>query len=167
MVCKDKQQSQGNEMHFYVQECIYKMRQGNTTMNIYDQFLTFKGQCIDVYSYKKNQGDALITQIYFWNKTLHVSDSISVHHQESSTVHTAIGICHKGYADSLLAGSGCTILIPFTSCQHNLYDIYLLLCVQCQTPNDGQRYCPKHVEFYSKNKFEKLMHLVGFIIRRR
>jgi len=24
----------------------------------------------------------------------------------------------------------------------------------------------KHVEFYSKNKFEKLVHLVGFIIRR-
>jgi len=24
---------------------------------------------------------------------------------------------------------------------------------------------PKHVEFYSKNKFEKLVHLVGFIIR--
>ena len=24
---------------------------------------------------------------------------------------------------------------------------------------------PKHVEFYSQNKFEKLVHLVGFIIR--
>ena len=40
-----------------------------------------------------------------------------------------------------------------------------LLCVHCRTPDDGQRNCPKHVEFYSKNKFEKLMHLVGFIIR--
>ena len=29
---------------------------------------------------------------------------------------------------------------------------------------DGQKNCPKHVEFYSKNKFEKLVHLVGFII---
>ena len=29
----------------------------------------------------------------------------------------------------------------------------------------GHFLCPKHVEFYSKNKFEKLMHLVGFIIR--
>jgi len=27
------------------------------------------------------------------------------------------------------------------------------------------RNCPKHVEFYSKNKFEKLVQLVGFIIR--
>ena len=25
--------------------------------------------------------------------------------------------------------------------------------------------CPKHVEFYSENKFEKLVHLVGFVIR--
>jgi len=31
------------------------------------------------------------------------------------------------------------------------YDIYLLLCVQCYTPDDGQRYCPKHVVFYCKN----------------
>jgi len=30
---------------------------------------------------------------------------------------------------------------------------------------DGQRNCPKHVEFYSKNKFEKLVHPVGFITR--
>jgi len=39
-------------------------------------------------------------------------DSISVHHQESSTVHTEI---HTGYADCFLAGS-----------QHNLYDLHLL-----------------------------------------
>jgi len=31
--------------------------------------------------------------------------------------------------------------------------------------HDEQRKCPKHVEFYSKNKFEKLVHIVGFIIR--
>ena len=24
--------------------------------------------------------------------------------------------------------------------------------------------CPKYVEFYSKNKFEELVHLIGFII---
>ena len=33
-----------------------------------------------------------------------------------------------------------------------------------KSPDDGQRNCPKHVEFYSKNKFEKLVHMVGFII---
>ena len=92
--------------------------------------------------------EALISQIYFWNKTLHVSDSFSVHRQDSSTVHTAI---HTGFADSLLASS-----------QQNLYDIYLSLCVRCQTADDGQRNCPKHVELYSKNKFQKLVHLVSF-----
>jgi len=40
-----------------------------------------------------------------------------------------------------------------------------LLCVERKTLDDGQRNCPKHVEFYSKNKFEKLVHLVAFIIR--
>jgi len=47
----------------------------------------------------------------------------------------------------------------------NLYDIYHC-CVQRKTPDDGQRNCPKQVEFCSKNKFEKLVHLVGFTIRR-
>jgi len=57
-------------------------------------------------------------------------------------------------------------MILLASSQHNLYDIYhLLLRVHCQTPNDGQRNCPKHIEFYSQNKFEKLVHRVGFIIR--
>jgi hypothetical protein len=39
------------------------------------------------------------------------------------------------------------------------------LCVQSKTPGDGQRNCPKDVDFHSKNKFEKILHLVGFIIR--
>ena len=34
-----------------------------------------------------------------------------------------------------------------------------------KTPDDGQRNCPKHAECYSKNKFEKLVYLFGFIIR--
>ena len=50
-----------------------------------------------IYSYDKNQLAALIFQIYFWNRTLHVSDRFSVHHQESSTVYTARGIYHTVY----------------------------------------------------------------------
>jgi hypothetical protein len=34
------------------------------------------------------------------------------------------------------------------------------------TPDDGQTNCPKYVEFNFQNKFEKLVHLVGFIIRK-
>ena len=143
-----------------------------------------------------NQLNALISQIYFWNKTLHVSDSSSVHHQEFFTVHTAMvyviqvcwqlssrirmelkstcfgqflcpssgvfhcthsnGICHKGL---------------LTACEPCLQAVSKpvwhvpLQCVRWKTPDDGQRNCPKHEEYYSKNKFEKLVHLVGFIIR--
>jgi len=39
-----------------------------------------------------------------------------------------------------------------------------LLCVQWKTPDYGQRNCTNHVHFHSKNKFEKLVHLVGFVI---
>ena len=39
-----------------------------------------------------------------------------------------------------------------------------LLCIEWKTPDDEQRNFPKHVEFYSKNKFEKSVHLFGFII---
>jgi len=54
------------------------------------------------------------------------------------------------------------VIQVLASSQQNLCDIYLLLCVQCWTPDDGQRNCPKHVESYCKNKFEILVHLFGF-----
>jgi hypothetical protein len=41
---------------------------------------------------------------------------------------------------------------------------YTIAVSTVKNPDDGQRNCPKHVEFYCKNKFEKLLHLVGFII---
>jgi hypothetical protein len=93
--------------------------------------------------------------MHFLNRILHVLDRFSVHHQESSAVYTAIGICHTGYADCLLAESG----------WNQLNDIYPVLCIQYWTPDDGRRNCPKHVELYSKNKLEKLVHLVGFVVR--
>jgi len=43
--------------------------------------------------------------------------------------------------------------------------IYLLLCVQWKPPDDGHRNCPRHAEFYSKNKFQNLVNLVGFNTR--
>jgi len=55
----------------------------------------------------------------FWYINLHVLDMCSVHDQESSSVCTAIGIGYTDYADCLLASS-----------QHNLYEKYLLLCIQ-------------------------------------
>jgi len=43
--------------------------------------------------------------ILFHSNTLHVSDGLPVHHQESETIHTASGICQTDSADCLLAGT--------------------------------------------------------------
>ena len=57
-------------------------------------------------------------------------------------------------------------IITIFHCTHSKTVWHIpLLYVQWKTPDDGQRNCPKHVEFQSKNKFEKLVYLVGFIIR--
>ena len=54
---------------------------------------------------------------------------------------------------------------PATKLSANLYNNRPLLCVQWKTPDNGQWNCPKHVEFYSKIKLEKIVHLVSFIVR--
>jgi len=102
----------------------------------------------------------------FWNKTLHVSDSSSVHHQEFFIVHTAVVYVIK-VCWQLASRSRIELFRPDPCSQAVSRPVWHipLLCVQWKTPDDGQRNCPKHVEFYSKNKFEKLVHLFGFIIR--
>jgi len=58
--------------------------------------------------------------------------------------------------------------VPSWSCSQAVYKPLWhipLLCVQWKIPDDGQMNCPKHVEFYFKNKFEKFVHVVVFIIR--
>jgi len=37
-----------------------------------------------------------ISSLFYFGTTLLVSVGLSVHHQESKTVHTATGICHTG-----------------------------------------------------------------------
>jgi len=39
--------------------------------------------------------------------------------------------------------------VPSWSCSQAVWRTPLP-CVQCKTPDDEQRNCPKHVEFYSK-----------------
>jgi hypothetical protein len=45
---------------------------------------------------QENQLNALISQTYSWNETLHVSYSFSVHHQEFFYCTHSNGICHTG-----------------------------------------------------------------------
>ena len=54
--------------------------------------------------------------ILFCSSTVRVSDGLSVHHQESKTVHTASGICQTDSADCLLAGTRCFMY----SCMYSL-----------------------------------------------
>ena len=70
------------------------------------------------------------------------------------------GICHTGLLTACEQDQDGTSW----SCSQAVWH-KPLLCVEWKTPDDGQRNCPKHVEFHSKNKFEKLVHLVGCIIR--
>jgi hypothetical protein len=69
------------------------------------------------------------------------------------------------FADSLRAGSGWNYQRHALIFSNLFLELHIsLLCAQWKTPDDGQRNCPKHVEFHSKNKFEKSVHLVGFIM---
>jgi hypothetical protein len=81
----------------------------------------------------------------FWNETPHVPDSSSVHHQELFTVHSAmvyvIQVCRQLLSRIRMESS--SILIQ------PVWHIPLL-CVRWETPDDGQRNCPEHVEFHSK-----------------
>jgi hypothetical protein len=53
-------------------------------------------------------------------------------------------------------------LMPTSKQSTNLYDIYLLLCVQSWPSDDGRKDHPKHVEWYSINS--KIVHIVGFTV---
>ena len=54
---------------------------------------------------------------------------------------------------------------PARKLSANLYDIYLMLYVQFQTPDDGRKDRLKHVECCSKIKYIRdIVHLAGFTI---
>ena len=60
-----------------------------------------------------------------------------------NTVFTAIGICHTGYDDCLLltslADGNISIMANTSCCEYSI-----------KAPDDGQKICPKHVEFFIK-----------------
>jgi len=59
------------------------------------------------------------------------------------------------FADSLQAGSGWNCVPSWSCLQAVCKPVWHMqfLCVQRKTPDDGQRNCPKHVEFHSKMNF--------------
>ena len=70
-------------------EMLVKPARQNGDKNDQETF-TFMLQCIVIDFFLNNQQDPLIIQFLFCYKTLHVSGIFSVHHQEFSTVHSAL-----------------------------------------------------------------------------
>jgi len=77
--------------------------------------------------------------------TVHVSGSLSAHHQEFLVVHRLWYILCRFY-DRLLPGAGCSSILLLVANGHQI-------CIKCtnadvrlKTPDDGQKGCPKHVE---------------------
>ena len=68
------------------------------------------------------------------------------------------GVCHT----DLLTACGQVILL---ASNQQICITYTIAVCTVKTPDDGQKNCPKHAKCHSKNKFEKLVHVVGFIIR--
>ena len=62
--------------------------------------------CIVIDFFVNNQPDALIIQILFCYKALHVSGIFSAHHQEFSTVHSALVTFIQVSDDRFQAESG-------------------------------------------------------------
>jgi len=80
----------------------------------------------------------------FWNKILHVSKNVSIHHQEFFTVHTA-----------MRAGSGRFVLILLASCQQTCMTYTIAVC----TVKNSWWWTEKFFEtsrILFQNKFENL-----------
>jgi len=75
------------------------------------------------------------------------------------------GVCHTGLLTACEKDQDGTLSCSCSQAVKKPLWHIPLLCVQWKTPDDGQRNCPKHVEFHSKNKCDKLVDLVGFTIR--
>jgi len=83
-----------------------------------------------LYGFTDNQSDALISNL-FWNETLYVSESSSVHHQEFFTVPTAM-VCHTGFLTACEQdqdGTGTiSVLILLASCQQTCMAYTIAVC---------------------------------------
>ena len=103
----------------------------------------------------------------FWNETLHVSDSFPV--PSSGVFHCtrSNGVRHTGLLTACKQDQYRTA-VPSWSCSQAVSKPVWhtpLLCVQWKTPDDGTEELSETCRASFQNKFEKSVHLVGFIIR--
>ena len=103
----------------------------------------------------------------FCYKTLHVSGIFSAQHQEFSTVHSAPVSFMQVFDDRFQAESGwnCSSILTLLGSGHQKLQFHpdsawkrsSKICMKLtsaeykwRNPDDGQRGCPKHVEFYDR-----------------
>ena len=101
----------------------------------------------------------------FWNETLNVSDSSSVHHQDFSTVHTST-LCVIHVCWQLASRIRIEHPDPARKLSSNLYDVYHC-CVHSGQLLMMDRGTVRNCRVSFQNTFQKLVHLVGFIIRKK
>ena len=91
----------------------------------------------------------------FFGIKLYMFRTVSLsHYQQFFTVHTAM-LCVIRVCWQLARGISSSVLILLASSM-----TYTIAVCTEETTDDGQRNCPKHVEFYSENKLEKLVNPV-------
>ena len=80
--------------------------------------------------------------------TLHISGSLSAHHQEF-LAYIGFGTFYAGVMNRLLPGVGRNCLqfhpTPGSKRSSQLHKMYQSLC-RLRTPDDGQKGCPKYVD---------------------
>ena len=96
----------------------------------------------------------------FWYETLHVSDSSSVHHQKFIHCTLSNGICHTAVEQDQDGTA-----VPSWSCSTAVWHMPLL-SVQWINSWWWTEELSETCRVSCQNKFVKLMHLVGFIIKK-
>ena len=131
-------------------------------MSSYCVYFTFMWPYIVTNFFLIKQTDSLIFPNLFFSRNStcfgqFLCPSSGVFHCTFST-----GICHAGLMTAFKQDQN----VPSWSCLKAVIKLAWhipVLHVQWKTPDDGQRNCPKHVEFLDKNKFGKISASVGFI----
>jgi hypothetical protein len=105
----------------------------------------------------------------FWHETLNVSDSSSVYHQELIHCTLSNGVCHTGTVHTAFELDQNGTSVPFWSCSKAVYKPVWqtpLLSVQWINSRWWTDELSETCRVSCQNKFVKLVHLVGFIIKK-
>ena len=109
--------------------------------------LKFVGPCVVIYFYSKTNQMHNISNLFYFGTKLYMFRTVPPSIIRSLRLY----IQHHTIQVLCLFASGKGMeshLVPASKQPQNLYDIYLMLYVQSQTPDDGRRDRPKHVALF-------------------